>query len=400
LLLVAAGLLCALLARGVRAPDHLDWVILAACGLGLLRPPGAHITAALPRVAISLLSLAIGIVGVLAWRRPRLARAPALVGVLLLSAVIGGLVIVESPRPRIDVFGRQQEGAEALLEGKNPYRVSYSNPYTVEQTQKYFGDVRGDLSEYPYPPLSLGLTTLGYLVGRDVRWTLLTAQLATPLLLFLLARRFGHSPSTALGLSVLQLVHPRGTFMLEQAWTDDLVGCAFLLVLHALASRSSARLGGALLGLFLASKQYSIVIMPLLWPHRMVPRAWWPFALGVAVLVAMPFVLWGPIDLFDDVVMYQLRLPSRADAMSLPGLIQCTTGIRLPGIVSVAAALAVLFAWSRKRVGAGHLALAAVSVYGAFFIMAKQAFCNYYYFVGVLLLAAAATTPTRDALRG
>jgi hypothetical protein len=392
LLLLAGALLAIVVARGPRAPTHLDWLILAACGLGILRAPGAHITRAAPRIVLSLLSLAIGLSGAVAWRRPRMAGTWALSGVLALWAVIGTLVLVESPNPRIDVFRLEQGGAKALLGGVNPYAITYENPYTPEETQRYFGDRRTELREYPYPPLSLGLTTLGYAAGGDVRWTLIGAQLAAPLLLFLLARRSGHPPRTALGLAVLQLVHPRGTFVLEQAWTESLVGTLFLLVLYLLATGAGAWIGGAALGLFLASKQYSVVIAPLLWLRRVAPRAFWLPALGTAAAVTVPLLLWGPADFFDDVLRFQLRQPARPDAMSLPGLIQSCAGARVPGAIAVAAASLVVFAWWRKIKDGRQLALAAACVYGVFFIAAKQAFCNYYYFLCTLLLAAAATS--------
>jgi hypothetical protein len=400
LLLLAGSLLGVMLVRGVQAPRHLDWIIVAACALGLLRSPGAHITAAAPRVILSLLSVAVGAVGVIAWRRPRLAGRGALGGALALWAIAGSLVIAESPNPRIDVFTLEQGGAEALLDGNNPYSVSYPNPYTPDETERYFGDRRPKLRQYPYPPLSLGVTTMGYALGGDVRWSLLAAELTIALLLFLLAKCSGQPPRTALGLAVLQLVHPRGTFVLEQAWTEGLVGSAFLLLLYLLAFRPRGWVGGAALGLFLASKQYSVVIVPLLWSRRLVARSWWLLAFGVVALVTVPLLFWGPADFFDDVVWFQLRQPARADAMSLPGLIQWSTGVRLPGFVAVVATLGTLFAWSRRQVDVHSLALAAACVYGVFFVAAKQAFCNYYYFLSVLVLAAAAMTPTQKAADG
>jgi hypothetical protein len=49
--------------------------------------------------------------------------------------------------------------------------------------------------------------------------------------------------------------------------------------------------------------------------------------------------------------------------------------------------------WRRLRGSPHRFAFAAALVYGAFFLFAKQAFCNYYYLDGALLLAAGATLP-------
>jgi hypothetical protein len=82
------------------------------------------------------------------------------------------------------------------------------------------------------------------------------------------------------------------------------------------------------------------------------------------------------------------------DALSIPAYVAKLTGWRAPGAVALAgAAGAIGIAWSRLRRGPelGMWLLAAAIVYMGFFLFAKQAFCNYYYFVGVLILGAAAT---------
>jgi hypothetical protein len=84
--------------------------------------------------------------------------------------------------------------------------------------------------------------------------------------------------------------------------------------------------------------------------------------------------------------------------MSLPGLLQWATGVRLPGFVAVIAAALALAFWWRKVTDARLLPLAAACVYGVFFLTAKQSFCNYYYFLGIVVLAAAATTPAQFAM--
>jgi hypothetical protein len=393
-LLAAAALLGVTLRQGVPRPDHLDWFIALAAGLGLVEPPGAELSRPFPRFSISLLIVTVAIIGVIAWRRPRFATLRALIGCVAIFAVAGALVIRESPNPRIDVFGLEQGGSAALLEGKNPYQISYPNPYTPEETQRYFGDDRRELKQYPYPPLTLAWTTLGFALGGDVRWALLAAQLAIPLLLYLLAEGCGQPPRVAFALAILELVHPRATFVLEQAWNESLIGSAFLLFLLLATQGARALLGGLALGLFLASKQYSVVVLPLLWPRRAIPRSYWLPAAIVVALVMVPFAAWGLSDFLEDVVLFQLRQPARPDAMSLPALLQWATGIRLPGLLAVlAASLALVFWWPRVVAEPRCLALAAACVYGVFFIAAKQAFCNYYYFLGIVVLAAAAMTP-------
>jgi hypothetical protein len=302
---------------------------------------------------------------------------------LALAAAIGAGVIVRSPAPRIDVFVLEQGGADALVNGANPYSITYPNPYSADETKQFFSTPRAELSDYPYPPLSLIATTLGYLAGGDVRWALLATQLAIAGLLFALARRNAYPLPIAL--AVLHLVHPRGPFVLEQAWTDSLPALAWLATLYWRNAPA--------LGLFFAAKQYSFVALPLI--VRDLPRRTIVIALAIAAAVTLPFALWDLHGFVEDVVVFQFHQPFRLDAMSVPALIAVVTGLQAPGLLSFASAGAATAWLYRKRAAA----IAVCLVYLAFFLGATQAFCNYYYFVGVLLLGAAAQ-PGIDRVSG
>jgi hypothetical protein len=125
-------------------------------------------------------------------------------------------------------------------------------------------------------------------------------------------------------------------------------------------------------------------------------------AIAVAAATALPLFIWGPRDFVDDVLLFQLRQPLRLDAMSLPALVARLSAVRLPGALSLVGAAAALL-WARRlpRPAGEHARAAAARatalVYFAFFLSAKQAFCNYYYFVGALLLCACALAPTSAA---
>jgi uncharacterized membrane protein len=221
---------------------------------------------------------------------------------------------------------------------------------------------------------------------------LLAAQLGIAAVLFELCRGAGHPLSTALAIASLHLLHARGLFMLEQAWTDSLPALAFLTVV-LLIQRRRSRWFGVALGVYVAAKQYSVVALPLLLGHGRFAAKAWVEAMAVAIAITLPFVLWSPTDFVSDVVLFQLRQPFRPDALSLPALVAWATGWRAPGVLALVAATGAL-ACTRSRLDAGSpqslLPLSAALVFMTFFLFAKQAFCNYYYFVGVLILGAAA----------
>ena len=388
--LASTGGLVVALRRGSSSSSRLlPWIIGLTGFLVLTRAPAAGPLWRL-LVPLTVLQAAFGVAVCL---RPRFGGRWALAVVLGLYALAGGLLITRTPAPRVDVFELEQEGARALEAARNPYVSTFANPYTKDETRIFFGDQRAELREYPYPPLSLLATTLGHWIGHDVRWTLLAAQIGVAWLLFSLALGGGHDPSMAVAIATIHLLHPRGLFVLEQAWTDSLLACTFLLILLLLQHRN-ARWIGIALGVFLAAKQYSVVAVPLLLRDGRIRAVAWIEALAVAAAVTLPFFVWSPRDFVGDVVLFQLRQPFREDALSLPALVAATTGWQAPGVLALAgAAAATAFVWPRLGPRSGPsqpLPLAAALVFASFFLLAKQAFCNYYYFVDVLILAAVA----------
>ncbi len=404
LALLSAGLLVAALWR--RSPLTAPQMIAAVAATVLLLPRCDPVDGGALRTGLLGLLVAIGVVALLGLSVPRFAAGSGrwpLVALLAVYAAAGTAVVAFKPPPRIDVYVLEQGGAAALAKGVDPYSIAFQNPYSADETHAFFGDRRSELREYPYPPLSLLATAIGYLVGGDVRWVLLAAQLGTAAVLFAIARGAGHLPPVALGVAALHLLQLRGLHMLDQAWTDSMPALAFVVVV-LLLQRGSKWLGPAL-GVFLAMKQYSVLALPILARDGRLPRRAWVTGLAFAAAVTLPFFLWSPRDFVDDVVLFQLRQPFRMDALSIPAYVAKATGWHAPGALALAGAVgATVVAWSRlgreshekgrRSSNPDALPLAAAVVYVWFFLCAKQAFTNYYYLVGVLVLGALAlSTP-------
>jgi hypothetical protein len=396
LVLVALGLVALALRdgrAGAPSPRFAALVVVANLALALVRSPGNDLVAGAARWPFVAAAVAMAGAALIGLRRPRLA-VPLLAALVSLHLGAGALLLRDSPAPRIDVFVIQQEGARAFLDGKNPYRAVFANPYSPAETRAFFGDDRRALVDYPYPPASLYAGALAYAAAGDVRWALLALQAATGLLLFLLARRRG-PPERALLVAYLLALHPRGLLVVEQAWTEPLAAAALALALLALDG--AAWVAGLAVGALLAAKQYAVLVTPLLARRRLLDRAAWPWALGAAALTTVPLFAWDPRAFVDDVVLFQLRQPLRLDALSLPPIVALLTGLRLPGALAlVGAAAAAAWAWRKLPAGARGLSTGGALLLLAFFVSAKQAFCNYYWLASVLVLAAAATAPIVD----
>ncbi|HET6339579.1 MAG TPA: hypothetical protein VFG30_40490 [Polyangiales bacterium] len=309
--------------------------------------------------------------GVLAGAHHAKTRVIAMSIALGLHFALGVWLIHASPKPDIDTFVFQKEGVAALLSGNNPYRL--------------FG--------YPYPPLCLLFATLGSLLGGDFRYSQLFAMtLAGALIAALGAWR--RSATLA---AMLLLFTPRGFFVLEQSWTEPYLVC--LLAAVALSARRGLRATPWLTGLLLVVKQYMFVLMPLVWllPRPASARNWRTF-LGTAAIsgaiVTLPFLLFGPTPFLRSVVFLQFLQPFRPDALSFPALWLSQGAEPLPEyVLFVVAACAIALAlWRSPRTTAGFCGAVALT-YLCFFAFAKQAFCNYYYFViGALCCAIASAT--------
>ncbi|MFI5297545.1 MAG: hypothetical protein ACHREM_05550 [Polyangiales bacterium] len=380
------------------SPEILAAGVAIGALLSLFRASGNDVTSLAMHVALAALTVVMATVVILGCRSATAPHARLLALLLALYAVTALLLMRASPNPHIDVFLFQDRGAHALLEGRDPYTVVFENIYGARDSHDFYGKAEVVPSSYPYPPLSLFLSTIAVAIGRDPRLAYLACQLGAAALLFHLGRR-RWSSAVGLGFAGLLLIHPRGLFVLEQAWTEPLIAFA-LIALVALLDGSRWVLGAIALALLFAAKQYSLLIAPLLLAPRLLdearawPRARWLVlgAVGAAVLT-VPFMLWHPADALADVVMFQVKQPFREDALALPAAIAVLTGWHAPSVIAPLAAIATLaWVWRRLPEGAGALPTGAAVVYFAFFLTAKQAFCNYYYFVGALLLAAAVTS--------
>jgi hypothetical protein len=154
----------------------------------------------------------------------------------------------------------------------------------------------------------------------------------------------------------------------------------------------------------LSVKQYGVLLVPALWRHGRASARVLAAGAGVAALIALPFALWDFRALWDGVVVYQWAQPLRADTLSIPAFWVRTFG-SMPwqgwGFVAaiLTAAVCARFAPRETRGAPATMALAGAATYLAFFVLAKQAFFNYYWFVSVLLVVAvsvpAQLTPSR-----
>lgn len=295
-----------------------------------------------------------------------------------------------TPPQRVDVYQFQRDAAAALLRGVNPYSITHPDLYGGEASFFYGpGVVSGGRVHIgcPYPPLSLLAIVPACLAG-DLRYTYVVALLLSAgLLLRLSASRF-----TVVAAALL-LLNPVTLYVLSRGWTEPLVLLALCWTCAA-AARRSGWLPVAL-GVFFASKQYSVLAVPL--AGLLLPRFTWKAyvrllaqAALVAGLLTLPLALWNWSDFWRDAVKFQVIQPFRPDALSF-SVLAARFGLPRISQLLVAVAVAGVTVWSLLRAPrhpagfAGCFALVML----VFFSLNKQAFVNYYFLViGAALVAA------------
>jgi hypothetical protein len=337
---------------------------------------------------------ALGLLQALELKRLRL---PLLALALAAFAIVVSLTFLRYARdPGIDVFMFQQMSADGLLHGRNPYAIRYPSLYPPGTP--FYGpgvvgaDNRLDYG-FPYFPLSLLMVVPAFVAGGDSRFAHVVAIAATAGLMA--SARPGR---WAGGVAILFLLTPTVYFVVEQSWTEPLLAFTFSLAMFC-ALRWRKALPYAL-GLLFATKQYTVLIVPLVWLLLDEPRSLKRLAIllatagAVALAITLPFFLWDPRAFYRAVVAFQFLQPFRLDALSylvwLHHNYPRLTIERWAPFVSVLPAIAFAL-WRCPRSPAGFAAAATV-VYLTFFAFNKQAFANYYYFVVATACWSAAAT--------
>ncbi len=316
--------------------------------------------------------------------------------------VFAGAWVALNSGATIDVLVFQEEGATRLLAGIDPYLPGYTNIYEPVDSARFYGPglTRGDVLAFgfPYPPLSLLLSTLGAVVG-DVR---VAHVVGLGLTTWLLATaRGGRAGSLA---AALFATNPLVIEVAVFGWTEPFLVLA--LAAWVWTGRRSAAASDVVLGLIVALKQYAVLVTGTIVLVELARgTAWTPRRLGriavVALVVTVPFALWHPDAFVRSVIGVHLQQPFRPDSLSLLAVVRAHLGwppseLMTPILVVTtlgAVALAVVAARRRPDWNEAQSVWAASLVLLAFFLVAKQSFANYYFLVSTAIVIGLAVQP-------
>lgn len=305
---------------------------------------------------------------------------PVFIGVLTVFVMVGAARI-HFRKPVIDVLIYQSDDVHALLHGTDPYIVSHADPYdpALHFYANGFASSGRILVGYPYLPLSLLWVVPGYALG-DVRYSHLLAVALASLLIFWM----GENIASFLA-GIFLLAGPRTQTVLTNSWTEPLMVLTLALAVYC-ALRHPRWLPVAL-GLFFASKQYSLLAVPVV--PFLLPEYSWKKSLKlllqagiVTTVITAPFAFWNVSAFWHDTALFHMSQPFRPDALSYSALLFRLRGTQIPplaDIIITACALVLILKYV-PRTPAGF-ACAVAFLTAVFFAFSKQAFLNYYFFV-------------------
>jgi len=313
------------------------------------------------------------------------------------GAAVAGLFVTgvwflrSTPRPEIDVWDLHQEASAALYSGSNPYQIRIRDIYPPNLSRELYGpgiSVNGRLTVgFPYPPVSLLISSLGYLLAGDTRYAHLSAICAAALLL-----AYARPGKLSFVAPLLLLFTPRSFFMLEQNWSEMVV--VFLFAAVVFCRFRFPKLAPWVTGLLIAGKQYMVFAIPaLLRAWRDVPKA----ALAAAA-VTVPFALWNLTEFLRSTVLIHLKQPFRTNALSYVALVYQYLHFQLPvWLPFLLTAAAMLFVARRGPVTTTAVCSAVSFILLVLLICNKAAFLNYYYLIIGTLAAAISSAEVETA---
>lgn len=350
------------------------------------------------------IALAIAALGSRASGNRSAGRAPLPPGWMWLSfalLVIVHLLLMTLPvhpgtPPPIDVYTFQTDACADLLKGIDPFGSTHANMYDARDSARFYGPgmvVGGRVLEgFEYTPLTLVWDLPGYLIG-DVRLSEVLAVVIAAWFLFALSPDY-----RGLGIVSVLLLSPLTLLVESRGFNEPFVYMTLCAAIYA-AVKKRWWLPIAL-GLFLASKQYNVLALPLIaylvCPFRF--KSYWKltgWSVLTAALTILPFAVWNLRSLWHDMVVFHFRQPYRLDALSL--------AVPFPWMMKVGPVLVLLFLVWALRAGNRSAAMFPAA-YGVtlllFFFTSKQAFPNYYFLAGqAFFLSIAALIAAAEAKR-
>jgi hypothetical protein len=346
---------------GVPLLKKLAWAVLFWIAVGLIQKCNWGLGGPKAVVLALVLLATPAVIWFIERRRPLAGAAPRplIVATAALLAVQLGYAAKELRDPSlIDAATTTLAAGELLLGGADPYATAL-DPAAIALT----GDQR--FGGYKYLPVTIAAyLPLGAPLGpRGVVLTNVLLQLAAAWLVFRLAGRVANTQAAWLAL-LLYLSLPLVASQLFAKGATDLLAVLPVLAALLVIDRRPA-LAGFAVGLAVATKLLpGLLFLPCCLPVERGARVAYAKGVALGLLPVLPFLLWSPVALFDNVLRFNLARP--ADSTSWLAGAPPLAALLAHAVFALLYAAIAVYVWRRppsilRRMGAAVvLILAAI----------------------------------------
>jgi uncharacterized membrane protein len=307
--------------------------------------------------------------------------ASALTVTVLVAVAMSFALVLATAGSGLDVVELHYEAAEALADGESPYGDAVNVP-----NGSPYAEPGSTIVGYPYPPVTAVSFSLSVWMFGEPRWTSVVFWLATLVVgTFLAVGR--QDRSSAMAVVALASI-PAWALIIQAGWTELL--SLGLIALAVLAWEKRPITASVVFGLAIASKQYFVVLLPLVLLHPAIRGRRSLLAIGTALATTIPLVALDPTGAWRALIEYHASTPPRPDSANLVGFIGSFGPLRsLPLILVIGLPLVV--AWVLARRGdqtVSSFLISSLWVLGTFFMLSSQAFANYWFLIAGLCAIA------------
>lgn len=353
-------------------------LVMGLAGLGLVAPTYLRFPHPDPTVFVGLAIVLTMSALLLAFSPPK-SRAGFVwltVVVLVVVGSVGFLVVRATAGFGIDVVELHYQAANVMSHGVSPYgaavEVINGSPVAAPGST---------IVGYPYPPVTAVLYAIPVWSFNEPRWTGLAAWLV--FLAILAFKAIGlRSVSTATAFLALAAL-PAWIFVMQAGWTE-------ILTLGLLAAaiglwEKHPLMSSILFGLAMATKQYFLVLLPLLVLHPQLRGRRSMLILSTVAVTIIPLAIFDPAGAWHALVGFHATTPPRPDSANLVGLLSYLgVTVTLPLAFVIGLPLLVASLLARRGKGIDDLLISMAVVLSIFFMFSSQAFANYWFLLAGL----------------
>jgi len=302
-----------------------------------------------------------------------------------LALVLRLLVIYYSPAPKIDVYWVLNGGAQAILEGHNPYSATFKNIYSTEACLAIYHRADCPNDSYSYLPATILMTAPFYAIFGDIRSAFIFLVFGCALIGYLLLRKAKQPKLTAELITLLILYLPLSLFVLEQSWMDQLwLFLIYFFVWSIVWQRDY--LAYFFAGLVIASKPTMLILPIFLSKYKGTSLKKIVMTSAVFVAVCLPFLFWNYHDFVKDILFDQIKFDGSYYSLSFFNVFKMIFFSTIPAWISILmTVIGLAYIWVK-----GNNSLTSVIHGLTLFLLAvfiiQRGFVNYYFSLGGLLI--------------